>query len=137
MNDYVSALIGGVLIGIATVGYLYSTGRIVGISGMMATLPKTKASAALFFLIGIALAAALMSRAFGLVDLGEIRLTAPAWLLGVAGIFVGVGTRLGSGCTSGHGICGMARMSRRSMAATATFLLTGILTVAMMRYFRG
>lgn len=57
MNDYVSALMGGVLIGIATVGYLYSTGRIVGISGMMATLPKTKASAALFFLIGIVLAA--------------------------------------------------------------------------------
>ncbi|OAU96075.1 YeeE/YedE family protein [Moraxella catarrhalis] len=136
MNDYVSALMGGVLIGIATVGYLYSAGRIVGISGMMATLPKTKVSAALFFLIGIALAA-VMSRAFGLVDLGEIRLTAPAWLLGVAGIFVGVGTRLGSGCTSGHGICGMARMSRRSMAATATFLLTGILTVAVMRYLRG
>ena len=136
MNDYVSALMGGVLIGIASVGYLYSTGRIVGISGMMATLPKTKASAALFFLIGIALAA-LMARAFGLVDLGEIRLTAPAWLLGVAGIFVGIGTRLGSGCTSGHGICGMARLSRRSMAATATFLLTGILTVAVMRYLRG
>ena len=136
MNDYVSALMGGVLIGIASVGYLYSTGRIVGISGMMATLPKTKVSAALFFLIGIALAA-LMARAFGLVDLGEIRLTAPAWLLGVAGIFVGIGTRLGSGCTSGHGICGMARLSRRSMAATATFLLTGILTVAVMRYLRG
>ena len=136
MNDYVSALMGGVLIGIASVGYLYSTGRIVGISGMMVTLPKTKASAALFFLIGIALAA-LMARAFGLVDLGEIRLTAPAWLLGVAGIFVGIGTRLGSGCTSGHGICGMARLSRRSMAATATFLLTGILTVAVMRYLRG
>ncbi|WP_049236112.1 YeeE/YedE family protein [Moraxella canis] len=136
MNDYVSALMGGVLIGIASVGYLYSTGRIVGISGMMATLPKTKVSAALFFLIGIALAA-LMARAFGLVDSGEIRLTAPAWLLGVAGIFVGIGTRLGSGCTSGHGICGMARLSRRSMAATATFLLTGILTVAVMRYLRG
>lgn len=136
MNDYVSALVGGVLIGIATVGYLYSTGRIVGISGMMATLPKTKVSAALFFLIGIALAA-VMARAFGLVDLGEIRLTAPAWLLGIAGIFVGIGTRLGSGCTSGHGICGMARLSRRSMAATATFLLTGIITVAVMRYLRG
>ena len=136
MNDYVSALVGGVLIGIATVGYLYSTGRIVGISGMMATLPKTKVSAALFFLIGIALAA-VMARAFGLVDLGEIRLIAPAWLLGVAGIFVGIGTRLGSGCTSGHGICGMARLSRRSMAATATFLLTGIITVAVMRYLRG
>lgn len=136
MNDYVSALMGGVLIGIATVGYLYSTGRIVGISGMMATLPKTKVSAALFFLIGIALAA-VMARAFGLVDLGEIRLTAPAWLLGIAGIFVGIGTRLGSGCTSGHGICGMARLSRRSMAATATFLLTGIITVAVMRYLRG
>ncbi|WP_114800449.1 YeeE/YedE family protein [Moraxella canis] len=136
MNDYVSALMGGVLIGIATVGYLYSTGRIVGISGMMATLPKTKVSAALFFLIGIALAA-VMARAFGLVDLGEIRLTTPAWLLGVAGIFVGIGTRLGSGCTSGHGICGMARLSRRSMAATATFLLTGIITVAVMRYLRG
>ena len=136
MNDYVSALMGGVLIGIATVGYLYSTGGIVGISGMMATLPKTKVSAALLFLIGIALAA-VMARAFGLVDLGEIRLTAPAWLLGIAGIFVGIGTRLGSGCTSGHGICGMARLSRRSMAATATFLLTGIITVAVMRYLRG
>ena len=136
MNDYVSALMGGVLIGVAAIGYLYSTGRIVGISGMMATLPKTKASPTLLFLIGIALAA-VMARAFGLVDLGEIRLTAPAWLLGVAGIFVGIGARLGSGCTSGHGICGMARLSRRSMAATATFLLTGIITVAVMRYLRG
>lgn len=132
MHPFLSALIGGVMIGVATVGYLHTTGKVVGISGMIAILPKTKISPALFFLIGIGLSA-LLARYFGWVDLAKIQLGSSTALLALAGIFVGIGTRLGSGCTSGHGICGISRLSLRSVVATMTFMITGVLTVLLMR----
>lgn len=120
------------MIGTATVGYLHTTGKVVGISGMIATLPKTKISPALFFLIGIGLSALLASM-FGWITIDDIILTDSTGLLIIAGVLVGLGTRLGSGCTSGHGICGISRLSLRSVVATLTFMAAGILTMLMMR----
>ncbi len=132
MHPYLSAWLGGVLIGIACVAYLYTTGKVVGISGMIARLPTTKASPALWFLLGILLSA-LLARLFGWIDHNAISLTDNHVLLVIAGVLVGVGTRLGSGCTSGHGICGISRLSLRSMVATVTFMAAGMLIVAVMR----
>ena len=132
MHPYLSAWLGGVLIGIACVAYLYITGKVVGVSGMIARLPTTKASPALWFLLGILLSA-LLARLFGWVDHNAISLTDNYALLVIAGVLVGVGTRLGSGCTSGHGICGISRLSLRSMVATVTFIAAGMLSVAVMR----
>ena len=132
MHPYLSAWLGGVLIGIACVAYLYTTGKVVGVSGMIARLPTTKVSPALWFLLGILLSA-LLARLFGWVDHNAISLTDNYALLVIAGVLVGVGTRLGSGCTSGHGICGISRLSLRSMVATVTFIAAGMLSVAVMR----
>ena len=124
---------GGVLIGCAAALMLLGAGRIAGISGIAArganisqsTLPI---SSALLFLIGLPLGAL----AVMLVARSSEPSFAPPLLLAIAGFIVGVGTRLGSGCTSGHGVCGMSRLSPRSLAATAIFMATGILTVAAM-----
>ncbi len=132
MHPFLLALLGGIMIGVATVGYLHTTGKVVGISGMIATLPKTKISPALFFLVGIGLSA-LLASVFGLVDADKIVLTHSTGLLIIAGALVGLGTQLGSGCTSGHGICGISRLSPRSIVATLTFMIAGIMTVLMMR----
>ncbi|OOS25118.1 YeeE/YedE family protein [Moraxella pluranimalium] len=134
MHPFLLALLGGMMIGVATVGYLHTTGKVVGISGMIASLPKTKISSALFFLVGIGLSAVLASM-FGWIDGDNVILTHSTGLLMIAGMLVGLGTRLGSGCTSGHGICGISRLSRRSIVATLTFMTAGILTVLMMRLF--
>lgn len=134
MHPFLLALLGGVMIGTATVGYLHTTGKVVGISGMIATLPNTKISPALFFLVGIGLSALLASM-FGWITIDDIILTDSTGLLIIAGVLVGLGTRLGSGCTSGHGICGISRLSLRSVVATLTFMTAGILTVLMMRLF--
>lgn len=124
---------GGVLIGCAAALMLLGAGRIAGISGIAArganisqsTLPI---SSALLFLIGLPLGAL----AVMLVARSSEPSFAPPLFLAIAGFIVGVGTRLGSGCTSGHGVCGMSRLSPRSLAATAIFMATGILTVAAM-----
>jgi uncharacterized membrane protein YedE/YeeE len=133
-----SALAGGMLIGLAATLLLYFNGRIAGISGMMGGLikaPKTEMYWRLAFLAGIVLGAYL----FNLMqpDFYYPRANFPVWLLALGGFLVGFGTRMGNGCTSGHAVCGIARFSIRSIAATVTFMLTGFMTVYIMRHLLG
>jgi uncharacterized membrane protein YedE/YeeE len=130
---------GGVLIGGAASLLLLLTGRIAGVSGMAATAvriadagPPWRLAAA--FVVGLPLGAAIASI---FVRQPHIEVAASAPLLIVAGLLVGFGTRLGNGCTSGHGVCGIGRLSLRSIAATLTFMATGIATVFVMRHLIG
>jgi hypothetical protein len=127
-------LAGGVLIGAAAGVFMLSTGRVAGISGIAAELTgrwPDRWPQNLTFLAGLPLSLLLWKALSG----GEMAVHLPGsnLLLVVAGLLVGVGTRLGGGCTSGHGVCGLARLSPRSLAATATFVLVAILVVALKR----
>lgn len=130
----IAGLIGGLMIGLAAAIMLLGLGRIAGVSGLAARATGLLSSGAprgvaVAFIIGLPLGAwivALLS--------GGVPATFPApGLLIVAGLIVGFGTRLGSGCTSGHGVCGLSRLSRRSIVATALFMGSGFATVALMR----
>ena len=128
----VLGLIGGVLIGLAAALMLLGAGRIAGVSGITARATGLaesgmSKSSAWAFLIGLPLGA--LSIAL-LLDQPQVRFV--SWpVLVVAGLAVGIGTRMGSGCTSGHGVCGVSRLSQRSMVATAAFMAAGIATVAL------
>jgi uncharacterized membrane protein YedE/YeeE len=131
----VSGLVGGLLIGLAAVLLLLLNGRISGISGIVGGLlvrkgPETGWRVA--FVAGLLLGALAYVLASG--DAVLVRMQASLPVLVAAGLLVGFGTRLGSGCTSGHGICGIARLSKRSIAATATFFGVAILTVFLTRH---
>ncbi|NVD45374.1 YeeE/YedE family protein [Qipengyuania atrilutea] len=128
-----AGLAGGALIGIAAAIMLLGLGRIAGISGIAAKAVGLGGSgitraAAWMFVLGLPLGALVVAAASGGI---EARFAGPLPLI-VAGLLVGIGTRLGSGCTSGHGVCGVSRLSARSLVATGTFMLTGIATVAVM-----
>jgi uncharacterized protein len=129
--DPVAAAIGGALIGLSAVLLMLLTGRIAGISGILGDLADGDRAWRIAFLAGL-IAAPL---ALGAAGHG---LKAPAMpglaVVMVAGLLVGFGTRLGSGCTSGHGICGIARLSPRSLAATVTFVMVAMLVVAITRH---
>ncbi len=132
------ALAGGGLIGIAATLLLWLTGRIAGVSNIAGKLFFTIAGDRLWralFLLGLVCGAGVYYVAFG--DAPVARAHFPAWLLAVAGVLVGFGTSLGSGCTSGHGVCGLGRLSKRSLAATAIFLSTGIATAVVIRHVFG
>ncbi|MGM8887112.1 YeeE/YedE family protein [Psychrobacter sp. 1U2] len=122
------SLVGGLMLGVATVILLLGIGRIAGISGIFSSLlkPKRVEMWQVLFIAGLIISPLLYSAFRPLPDI-EVSTSLP--LLIAAGLLVGFGTRLGSGCTSGHGICGNARMSPRSIAATVTFMLFGIVTV--------
>ena len=127
-------LIGGALIGAASALLWLSNGRIAGISGVLArALVPVRDDFAwrIAFLSGLPLGAGLMASAVG--DLHGFAITPHLPRLVIAGLLVGFGTALGNGCTSGHGVCGVARGSRRSIAATGVFLATGMLTVFVLR----
>ncbi|MFC7538111.1 YeeE/YedE family protein [Sphingomonas sp. GCM10030256] len=133
------AIGGGLLIGTAAALLLLLTGRIAGVSGMVATATRMGAggtpwSAATAFLVGLPIGAVLIAL---LVRTPEVMVTSSVPLLIVAGLLVGFGTRLGNGCTSGHGVCGMARLSPRSIAATATFMASAASTVFILRHVIG
>ncbi|MBS86381.1 hypothetical protein CA262_21630 [Sphingobium sp. GW456-12-10-14-TSB1] len=141
MPDYAmpgQGLIGGLMIGVAAAIMLLGAGRIAGVSGMAARAiglgggaPRTLA---LTFIIGLPLGAALVAWAAGPI---LSRFPMSMATLAVAGLVVGIGTRLGSGCTSGHGVCGMSRLSKRSIVATFTFMATGFVTVAIVNAVGG
>jgi uncharacterized membrane protein YedE/YeeE len=124
--DPVAAAIGGALIGLSAVLLMLLTGRIAGISGIVGDLAGGDRAWRLAFLAGLITAP---------LALG---LKAPAMpslaVVAVGGLLVGFGTRLGSGCTSGHGICGIARLSPRSLTATVTFVAIAMLVVAIIRH---
>ena len=133
------AIAGGLLIGTAAAMFLLLTGRIAGVSGMTAAATRigssgTPWSQATAFVVGLPIGAA-VTAAF--VRTPEVVITTSPMVLVIAGLLVGFGTRLGNGCTSGHGVCGMARLSPRSIAATVTFMATAILTVFIMRHVIG
>ncbi len=137
MHDFILAFIGGTLLGLAVVGYLLVNGRIAGISGLVAQVldPKTLLKTpALWFLLGLLITPFFYN---SMVHPQIEMMTTDPILLIIAGLLVGFGTRLGSGCTSGHGICGISRLSNRSFVATCTFMLAGFMTVYVMRHVLG
>lgn len=126
---------GGLLIGLAAALFLLLSGRIAGVSGMLAAGIRIAdrgpdASLALLFMFALPLGAWLAAS----VRRPEIVITASPLLLIAGGLLVGFGTRLGNGCTSGHGVCGLARLSPRSIAATLMFMGMGIFTVFFARH---
>ena len=128
-----TSLAGGILLGIASSLFILINGRILGISGIVGGLLRPRAgdtSWRLSFVLGL-FAAPLL---YGLVtDLPQSRVEASWITVVIAGILVGLGTRIGSGCTSGHGVCGLSRLSPRSVIATMTFMGAGFLTVYVLR----
>ena len=132
-----SALAGGVLIGLAAAIFLLFNGRIAGISGILGGLLRPKsgdASWRLAFVIGLMVAPA----AYQLIAaLPVSRIDASDTMLIAAGLLVGVGTRYGAGCTSGHGVCGLSRLSARSLVATLLFMAAGFVTVFVTRHLLG
>lgn len=124
---------GGVLIGLAAALMLLGAGRIAGVSGIAARATGLSdsgmsKSSAWMFLLGLPLGALIVALASGGLPAS---FAGPVPLV-IAGVLVGIGTRLGSGCTSGHGVCGVSRLSQRSIVATATFMAAGIATAAAM-----
>lgn len=130
-----SALLGGALIGLASAAMLLLNGKVAGVSGIVSGLLRPVAGDTAWralFVVGL-LSGGLLLRwlypaAFDLSGAPSLGLVA------LAGVLVGVGTRLGNGCTSGHGVCGVSRLAPRSLLATATFMLTGALTVFAMNH---
>ena len=136
--DPVSAVSGGVLIGVASVLLMVLTGRIAGISGIVGGLLAPAASDKAWriaFVVGL-IAAPLIFAAAG-QPLAQPDMPASWLVIAAAGLLVGFGTRLGSGCTSGHGVCGIARLSPRSLMATAIFMASAVATVAIVRHGLG
>jgi len=134
----VSALVGGALIGLAAAIYLLGLGRVAGISGIVGGLLRPKADelpTALAFLIGLIVAPRLIA-ALG-APLPPLAVDASLPVVIAGGLLVGFGTRLGGGCTSGHGVCGIARLSPRSLAATAVFMAAGAAVVFVTRHLIG
>jgi uncharacterized membrane protein YedE/YeeE len=138
------SLAGGALIGLSTVLVMAVLGRIAGVSGITrgalgALVPMRPAVSdrgwRVAFILGLIAAPVLVSLLTGKAPEQTVSSNLPG--MGLAGLLVGLGTGMGSGCTSGHGLCGMARLSRRSFAAVATFMATGFLTVWLLRHALG
>ena len=137
MTQFLPQLLGGLLIGTAAVAMMGLLGRVTGISGMfwnMVSAPKT-ASWSVLFMLGLLLGTSLLHQLSGLPTPEPSSAGLPMAL--AAGFLVGLGTRLGSGCTSGHGVCGISRLSPRSLVATLTFMAAGFATVAVIRQLLG
>ena len=129
-----ASLAGGMLIGLSAAVFVLFNGRIAGISGILGGLlewPKGDIAWRVAFLAGL-IGAPLVYGA--VLTLPEVRIDADFPTLIIAGLLVGVGTRYGSGCTSGHGVCGLSRMSPRSLVATVAFMLAGFATVFVVRH---
>ncbi|MDY7548334.1 YeeE/YedE family protein [Glaciimonas sp. Gout2] len=129
-----SALAGGLLIGLAATLFLFFNGRIAGISGIVGGLLRPTSGDVgwrVAFLSGL-IVAPLMYQ--GIAPLPFVQIDADTATLIVAGLLVGLGTRYGAGCTSGHGVCGLSRLSPRSMVATVLFMLAGGMTVFILRH---
>ena len=135
----VASTIGGILIGLSAVLLMLFNGRIAGISGILARVfppySGADAASAVAFVVGLMAAPLCYSAVTGEPVFQTV--SANAVLMAIAGLLVGFGTVYGSGCTSGHGVCGLARLSRRSFVATAVFMAMGFLTVFVMRHVFG
>ncbi len=137
-TDWTFGLIGGLMIGCAAAIFLIAGGRIMGVSGILGALidgtGRQTAAERIAFLAGLIGVPALYV-AFTSPVPGNI--TPSLGLLVLAGLLVGIGTRIGNGCTSGHGVCGMSRFSRRSIIATLIYIGAGALTVLVLRHGLG
>ncbi len=134
----VSSLAGGALIGAAATLLLWLDGRIAGISGIVGGLLRRRPGDMAWraaFVVGL-LAGGLVLRLVAPATVAFALQRSPATLI-IAGLLVGYGTQLGNGCTSGHGVCGLSRGSRRSLAATVAFMTTGVLTALAARLLGG
>ena len=134
----ISAAAGGFLIGLSAAGLWLFIGRVAGISGIVGGALLLRAGDVgwrIAFIVGLVAAPALYRLLGGPVP--EIEVASPSFVIVAAGLLVGFGTRLGSGCTSGHGVCGLARLSKRSIAATAIFMATAIMTSFVLRHVAG
>ncbi|WP_114689631.1 YeeE/YedE family protein [Polynucleobacter necessarius] len=134
----IPSLLGGMILGVAAALYVLLHGRILGVSGIIAGLlhPKLSDSAwRISLVLGLISASFLAALCFGIFPVVEIE---SDWLaIVIAGLLVGFGAHYGSGCTSGHGICGLARLSPRSLVATLSFMGAGFLTVFVLRHLIG
>lgn len=136
MESFSLPLAGGLLLGSAAIWLLLSLGRIAGISGVIwGALTGPDRQWRWVFLIGLLIGGALTHFAAGMPLPAPSN--APLWLIALSGLLVGVGTRMGSGCTSGHGVCGLGRRSPRSLTATLTFMALGVFTVTAMQALNG
>lgn len=136
--SFANALVGGLMIGLASVLLLATTGKIAGISGILGgvlRLERSQLPWRVAFLVGLILGPVLVSE-FG-PGIPPIQIDADILMLVAAGLLVGIGTRLGSGCTSGHGVCGIGRLSVRSLVATCTFMAAAAVTVYLVRHVAG
>ncbi|MBM4296977.1 MAG: YeeE/YedE family protein [Deltaproteobacteria bacterium] len=133
--NLIGGLIGGAIIGVAASLLLLMNGRIAGVSGILGgifgPIGGTERHWRVTFVAGLVFSAAIYSLAAGGLSLA-LQASIPVTI--IAGLLVGFGTRLGSGCTSGHGVCGLARRSPRSLAATVTFMLFGVLAVFVVHH---
>lgn len=134
-----SSLGGGALIGLSAVLLLWLNGKVAGISGILSgsVTASDDRSWQIIFLIGLLIGAALLVFLVPDLPANAIRRDYPLGLVVAAGLLVGFGSRLGSGCTSGHGICGIARLSPRSIVAVAIFAASGAITVFVLRHLLG
>ena len=136
--DWIWGLIGGLLIGTGGAIYLLGNGRIMGASGIIGGLidgsGRSTAGERLTFLAGVVLLPVLLMPFYGAVD---TQITDNWPVLAIAGVLVGTGTRLANGCTSGHGVCGMSRLSLRGFVATGCYVLAGGVGVLVFRHLLG
>ena len=131
------AVVGGVMIGLAAIGLYYSIGRIAGISGIFfGALRRDGGVWRWMFLSGLILGAGIAAQFFPEMNVMTRPAPGTVWLI-IAGLLVGWGTRLGNGCTSGHGVCGLGRLSVRSLASVITFMVLGMLTASLFRHWLG
>lgn len=135
--EWIASLIGGLIIGLAVSVMLITSGRVTGISGIIYGIlnPKKGDVAWRVYFIGGLILGGLVYKFFSVNQTSEIFFKPFHWTTAIAGLLVGYGTVLGSGCTSGHGVCGISRMSIRSLIATLLFIFTGIATVWMVKHF--
>ncbi|WP_205518564.1 YeeE/YedE family protein [Pseudotabrizicola algicola] len=137
-QDWIWGLIGGLMIGSAGALFLLMNGRIMGASGIIGGLVDGSGRGnwgeRLAFLAGLVLFPPVLA---GLYQTVDTRLTDNVWLLAAAGLLVGFGTRLANGCTSGHGVCGISRLSWRGLAATMVYIAAGGVIVLLFRHWLG
>jgi hypothetical protein len=139
MHPYIAAALGGVLIGLSAVMLMTLSGRIAGISGIVGGLLPPKPAAdrtwRIAFVLGLVAAPVILGLVSGDEHIGAPTVGTPTLI--VAGLLVGAGTAYGGGCTSGHGICGISRLSPRSVAAVGIFMATAIVTLFLVRHVGG
>jgi uncharacterized membrane protein YedE/YeeE len=138
-TDWIMGLVGGLVIGLAASLYLLGNGRIMGASGIIGGLIDksgwSSATDRIIFLIGLILAPSLYIFIFGIE--ADTKATTNVIILILAGLLVGIGTRLANGCTSGHGVCGISRLSIRGITSTIFYIVAGVVSVVLLRNLWG